>query len=134
MSSHIIEVCEGERNYAEGFIWSYDKAGSDIALKVKNMTTSSKSRAICGIKEDSYIELPSVYSTLDSIGVQGANVSKCLNGKRNTAGEFSWKYLDNHILDLLNELEGTINKQKEKIHHSQISYNEDTCLISINKL
>lgn len=134
MSSHIIEVCEGERNYAEGFIWSYDKAGSDIALKIKNMNTSAMSRAICGIKGDSYIELPSVYSTLESIGVQGANVSKCLNGKRNTAGEFSWKYLDNHILDLLNELEGTDTKPKEKIHHSQISYNEDTCLVSINKL
>lgn len=48
--------------------------------------------------------------------------------------EFSWKYLDNHILDLLNDLEGTDAKPKEKIHHSQINYNEDTCLVSISKL
>ena len=134
MSSHIIEVCGGERNYAEGFIWSYDKAGSDIALKIKNMNTSARSRAVCGTKGDSYVELSSIYSSLDSIGVQGANISKCLNGKRNTAGEFSWKYLDNHLLDLLNKIEGTYNKPKEKIHHSQINFDEDTCLVYINKL
>ena len=48
--------------------------------------------------------------------------------------EFSWKYLDNHILDLLNEIEGTNTKPKEKIHHSQINFDEDTCLVSINHI
>ena len=134
MSSHIIDVCEGSRNYAEGFIWTYDKAGSDVPLKIKNMSASSMSRAICGTKGDSYVELSSIYSSLESIGVQGANISKCLNGKRNTAGEFSWEYLDNHLLDLLNEIEGTDNKPKEKIHHSQINFDEDTCLVSINNI
>lgn len=121
MSPHIIEVCEGERNYAEGFIWSYDKAGGDVALKIKNASNTLKARAICGIKEEdkSYVELPSASSTTSQIKVQGANILKCLAGERNTAGEFSWKYLDNHILDLLNELEGLDNKPKEKIHHSQ---------------
>ena len=136
MGSHIIEVCEGKRNIAEGFIWSFDRNGSDVALKIKNINNTLKARAICGIniKDNSYVELSSIYSSLESIGVQGANISKCLNGKRNTAGEFSWKYLDNHLLDLLNEIEGTDNKPKEKIHHSQINFDEDTCLVSINKL
>ena len=134
MSSHIIEVCEGKRNIAEGFIWSFDRNGNDVALKIKNVNSTLKARAVCGTKGDSYVELSSIYSSLDSIGVQGANISKCLNGKRNTAGEFSWKYLDNHLLDLLNKIEGTDNKPKEKIHHSQINFDEDTCLISINRI
>ena len=134
IGTHIISVCEGKRNIAEGFIWSFDRNGSDVALKIKNVNNTLKARAVCGTKGDSYVELSSIYSSLESIGVQGANISKCLNGKRNTAGEFSWKYLDNHILDLLNEIEGTNTKPKEKIHHSQINFDEDTCLISINKL
>ena len=136
IGTHIISVCEGKRNIAEGFIWSFDKNGSDVALKIKNVNNTLKARAICGthIKDNSYVELSSIYSSLESIGVRGANISKCLNGKRNTAGEFSWKYLDNHLLDLLNKIEGTNTKPKEKIHHSQINFDEDTCLISINKL
>ena len=47
---------------------------------------------------------------------------------------FYWKHLDNHLLDLLNEIEGTDNKPKEKIHHSQINFDEDTCLVSINHI
>ena len=47
---------------------------------------------------------------------------------------FYWKYLDNHLLDILNEIEGTDNKPKEKIHHSQINFDEDTCLVSINHI
>ena len=136
IGTHIISVCEGKRNIAEGFIWSFDKNGSDVALKIKNVNNTLKARAICGIniKDNSYVELSSIYSSLESIGVQGANISKCLNGKRNTAGEYSWEYLDNHLLDLLNEIEGTDNKPKEKIHHSQINFDEDTCLVSINRL
>lgn len=135
IGTHIISVCEGKRNIAEGFIWSFDRNGSDVALKIKNVNNTLKARAICGthIKDNSYVELPSAKSALSIIKVQGANILKCLAGERNTAGEFSWKYLDNYILDLLNELEGLDNKPKEKTHHSQISYNEDTCLVSINK-
>ena len=136
MSSHIIEVCEGKRNIAEGFIWSFDRSGSDVALKIKNVNNTLKARAICGVhtKDNSYVELPSAKSALSEIKVQGANILKCLNGERHTAGEFSWKYLDNHLLDLLNEIEGTYNKPKEKIHHSQINFDEDTCLVSINHI
>lgn len=134
--THIIEVCEGKRNIAEGFIWSFDRNGSDVALKIKNVNNTLKARAICGtnIKDSSYVELPSAKSAISEIKVQGANILKCLTGERHTAGEFSWKYLDNHLLDLLNEIEGTDNKPKEKIHHSQINFDEDTCLVSINKL
>ena len=100
------------------------------------MNNTLKARAICGtnIKDSSYVELPSAKSAISEIKVQGANILKCLNGERHTAGEFSWKYLDKHLLYLLNEIEGTDNKPKEKIHHSQINFDEDACLVSINKL
>ena len=134
--THIIQVCEGKRNIAEGFIWSFDRKGSDVALKIKNVNNTLKARAICGIhvKDNSYVELPSAKSAISEIKVQGANILKCLNGERHTAGEFSWKYLDNHLLDLLNEIEGINTKPKEKIHHSQINFDEDTCLVSINHI
>lgn len=54
-----------------------------------------------------------------------------LNGERNTAGGYSWKYLDNYLLELLNDIENTSHTSKEKIHHSHIHFNEDTCLVSI---
>ena len=55
MSSHIIEVCEGKRNIAEGFIWSFDRNGSDVALKIKNVNNTLKARAVCGTKGESRV-------------------------------------------------------------------------------
>ena len=128
--THILEVCEGRRKMAEGYIWSYDIKGSDVLSKIKYSNKTLKGRAICGFKESEYIELDSARSGLN-IGIQGANIQKCLHGERNTAGGYSWKYLDNYILELLNDIENTSLIPKEKIHHSHIHFNEDTCLVSI---
>jgi len=51
------------------------------------------------------------------------------SGKK--AGGYSWKYLDEYILELLNEIENTAQPSKDKIHHSQIHFDEYTCLISV---
>lgn len=63
-----------------------------------------------------------------------SGIYDCLSGKSKTSSGYSWVLLREYLTDLLNEIEGTINKPKGKIHHSQVSYNEDTCLVSINKL
>lgn len=128
--THIIEVCEGKRKLAEGFIWSFDKNGSDVLSRIKHNNKTLRGRAICGFNDTDYIELDSSNSGIN-IGVHGANIQKCLYGERNKAGGYSWKYLDEYILELLNDIENTSQTSKEKIHHSQIHFNEDTCLVSI---
>ena len=55
----------------------------------------------------------------------------CVSGRCKTAGGYKWKEYRLYLLELLNDIENTSLIPKEKIHHSHIHFNEDTCLVSI---
>ena len=64
------------------------------------------------------------------------NQSRKHNGNKLGKGNsFKWMYLLDFITNTLQDIEGVPrNLQVEKIHHSQINFDEDTCLVSINHI
>ena len=64
------------------------------------------------------------------------NISRKHNGNKLGKGNsFKWMYLLDFITNTLQDIEGVPrNLQVEKIHHSQINFDGDTCLVSINRL
>lgn len=46
-------------------------------------------------------------------------------------GKYRWMFTLDYLLKTINEIEETTHNSSDKIHHSKIQYNEDTCLVSI---
>lgn len=84
----------------------------------------------------------SAHEAQRQLGIKHNNISSAMNVSRGNNGNklgyaksYKWMYLLDFITNTLQDIEGVPrNLELEKIHHSQISYNEDTCLVSINKL
>jgi hypothetical protein len=131
-NTHILQVCEDARAVSLGFTWSYDKEGRDVPAKLKRKDILPNGRAICGVNEDDYIELPSAHSSREICKIQIANIQKCLKGERPKAGGYSWMFLDEYNKSLVEEIESKTYESKPT-HFSQIKYDEDTCLVSIDK-
>ena len=76
------------------------------------------------------------------LDVKHNNISSAMNVSRKNNGlslgiakSFKWMYLLDFITNTLQDIEGVPrNLQVEKIHHSQINFDEDTCIVSINHI
>lgn len=133
ISTHIIEVCTGRRNIAEGFIWSFDREGRDVLSKINNTKTTLKGKAICGYKDTEYIEAPNGTLAKKLYNIQTTNIQKCLRGERHTAGGYHWRYLDEYILEVYNDIfNDNLLGLTSNISHRDVVYNEESCLVSIN--
>ena len=134
-ANHIIEVCEGIRNYVGEYTWSYDNKGRDIPSKLKYIKEGSlRSIPVCGFKGDTYVEFSSATSAMSLPYIQQANILKVLKGERKTSGGYSWRLLIDYLSDIISDIENTERSVKtDKIEPSNIIFDEETSTVSIKK-
>ena len=86
----ISECCNGKRKSAGGYMWSYEKVD-----KLKKYYKSTKSKpvhqySLSGYYIKTYDKLSDVIKEFDLLN--GAHISNCCNGNRETAYGYMWSY------------------------------------------
>ena len=130
-TSHILQVCRGERNKALGYTWSFDKEGRDNIFKLQYRRSQSKSIAVCAFMGEEYLEFQSSnYAETKIPNVKQANIKKVISGTRHTCGGYKWKILHTYIQEILSDIEDIKYQSNTK---DSFIFNEDTCLVTTYK-
>ena len=123
--------------------WAENKAKGELDCKEgKRYQTINQ---VCSFNletEELYNQYISAHEAERQTGIKHNTISSAMNQSRKHNGtklgkgsSYKWMYLLDFITSTLQDIEGVPrNLQVEKIHHSQINFDEDTCLVSINKL
>lgn len=123
--------------------WAENKAKGELDCKEGRRYLGVK--PICSFELDTECfnaQYLSAHDAQRQLGIKHNTISSAINKTRQAnglklykGGKYKWMYLLDFITNTLQDIEGVPrNLELEKIHHSQINYNEDTCLVSINKL
>lgn len=123
--------------------WAENKAKGELDCKEGKRYHITK--PICSFDletEELCAQYFSAHEAQRQLGIKHNTISSAMNLSRKYNGtklgrgnSFKWMYLLDFITNTLQDIEGVPrNLELDKIHHSQINYNEDTCLVSINKL
>lgn len=123
--------------------WAENKAKGELDCKEGRRYSGVK--PICSfdlVIEELQQQYISAHEAQRQLDIKHNTISSAINKTRQSngtklykGGSFKWMYLLDFITNTLQDIEGAPrNLQVEKIHHSQINFDEDTCLVSINKL
>lgn len=93
-STHLVDVCEGRRNYHKGFIWRYVE-GNTLAVKPIKLEKSQRPVNQYTVKGDLVKRFSTISEASTTIGdSSAANIIKCCDGRSKTSRGFVWKYAD----------------------------------------
>lgn len=90
----VLEVCEGRRKQAGGYMWSYERK-EKIEPYVKDSKKNLNGKKILKYSIDGMFieELSSLHEAGESVNAKSlSTISQCANGKLKSAYGFVWKY------------------------------------------
>lgn len=89
----IIQVCNGVRKQAGGFMWSYEKKDKIESYKKNKRVALNKRKVFQYNLDGSFVaEWESIALVVKSIGVSGNSaIIKCMQGQRKSAYGYIWK-------------------------------------------
>lgn len=123
--------------------WAENKAKGEQDCKEGKRYHIVKPVCSFDLKSNEFVEQYfSAHEAERQLDVKHNNINSAMNISRKNNGlslgiakSFKWMYLLDFITNTLQDIEGVPrNLQVEKIHHSQINFDEDTCLVSINHI
>lgn len=123
--------------------WAENKAKGELDCKEGRRYSGVK--PVCSfdlVTEEFHQQYISAHEAQRQLDIKHNTISSAINKTRQSngtklykGGSFKWMYLLDFITNTLQDIEGVPrNLQVEKIHHSQINFDEDTCLVSINQI
>ena len=88
--------------------------GTRNARAGEALTNGKQSRPVLGFKENKIMKyFPSVMEA-ERCGFSCGHISSCCNGERKTHGGYDWKYLEDYLGDLLEEIQDEDMAEEEK--------------------
>ena len=87
---HISNCCNGNRDTAYGFMWSYEK--HDKILPAKNIHNIGTEVIQYDLKGNYIKTWESIASASKELGLDASAITKCCKNKRNKCGNYSWQY------------------------------------------
>ena len=89
--SHICSTCNGQRQSAGGYLWSYSKTPPTYVSRQKD----HKNIAVVQLTADGVIvrEYPSATAAANELGLQQSLISACCNGRRKSTGGYRWAFV-----------------------------------------